>query len=662
MNERLGWLAVFLALYATYCVFWGVDSARGRRGALDFFLGERGLPSWAFAAAATAASFTGWVAIGLPATVFRDGFQASALALGAIVIPLSGALVVSRQWILSRRYGFVTPAEMYADYVGGPLIRPIVLGIAVLFAVPFLGMQMAATGYLLQVLSGGVLPWVFAMWSLGALVFLYVVLGGIRAATFVGVLQTLLFAAAIGAVGVIAWVELGGFGSFVDLLAKLGASKAGDWGASSTGYNALFATPGVVQFVAGFGKEAPVGGVWTTTMVLSTALSLMGLQLAPAFTIAAFSARDARGFAPQQVWLGAATIGFGLVFFTVIAGLGALFLGASPAVDQAGLAVSHDLPVLQGGHEAGLTAYYLNSLAARAPWFLGLLAVAAVAATQAVAALYISATGTMFARDVYRHYFVPAATDRDQKLFGRIGVGLTMLFALLGATYAPRAQAEIGALALPCALQLMPLALAVCWFPWITPRAAVSGLIAGLVVVLFTDKLGITLAAFFEVDIPWGRWPWTIHSAGWGIVCNAAVCLLFSLLTQKRSRRDHRMRFHDYLADAAARAPQTRVWRPIAWLAALGWLFFAIGPGQLFGVDLFGAPNAGPGAWLFGIPSIWAWQIMAWALGVLLLWLIAYRLGMSRPPPRPIELEAEAIRRPASASADRSPSATTIRH
>src|SRR6185437_13626009 len=142
IDARLAWLTVFFALYASYCVFWGLDSARARRGAMEFFLADRALPVWVFAASATAASFTGWVAIGLPATIFRDGFQASGLALGAIVIPLGGALVVSRQWMLSRRFGFVTPVEMYADYIGGPLIRPIVLGIAVLFALPFLGLQM----------------------------------------------------------------------------------------------------------------------------------------------------------------------------------------------------------------------------------------------------------------------------------------------------------------------------------------------------------------------------------------------------------------------------------------------------------------------------------------------------------------------------------------
>ena len=346
-NDRLAWLFVFFALYATYCVFWGVDCARERRGAMDFFLAERGVPSWVYVAAATILTFTGWVAIGLPATVLRDGFPGAALALGAIVTPLAGAAALSRQWMLSRRFGYVTPVQMYADYFGGPVIRPVLLLIALLFALPYLGMQMAATGYLFQVLSDGFIPWVFAMWALGALVFLYVCLGGIRAAAFVAVLQALLFAAALVAIGVIAWVELGGFASFVGLLDKLGAAKVGDWGASSTGYSAMLTTPGVVQFVAGYGKEAPVGGVWTTTMVLSTALSLIGLQLAPAFGVLAFSARDARGFAPQQVWAAAATIGFGMVFFAVIAGMGALFLGASPAVDQAGLAIAiSDLPPL----------------------------------------------------------------------------------------------------------------------------------------------------------------------------------------------------------------------------------------------------------------------------------------------------------------------------
>ena len=50
------------------------------------------------------------------------------------------------------------------------------------------------------------------------------------------------------------------------------------------------------------------------------------------------------------------------------------------------------------GNEVALVAYFLKSIGEHEPWFMGLLAVAAVAAVQGTAALYASATGTMFAR------------------------------------------------------------------------------------------------------------------------------------------------------------------------------------------------------------------------------------------------------------------------
>ena len=531
MSARLGWLFVFVALYATYCIFWGVNSARGRRGALDYFLAGRSLPFWVFAASATTISFTGWMVIGLPASIFRDGFQASALALGAIVIPLAGALVISRQWILSRRFGFVTPVEMYADYFGGPLIRPILLLIALLFAIPFLGLQLAATGYLIEVLSAGAIPWVLAMWALGALVFAYVALGGLRAASFVGVLQALMLAATVVAAGIVAWVELGGFGAFVGLLAKLGASKAGDWGAAQNGYNAYFATPGVVQFVAGFGRGDPVGGVWTTSMVFSTVLSLMGFQLAPAFAVLAFSTRDARGFAPQQVWLA----------------------GADGRV-RARVLFCH-----RGRRRAVSRRFSIAPRRPRLPWATtcrrfkqdarsGCSRTISVRWRAVRPGSLASSPSPPPQRRRRRSRSTrprparcspatsmsaicgPDASDSDQKLFGRIGVGFTILFALIGATYAPQAQALFGALALPFALQLLPAALALTWLRWLTPQAVLSGLVAGLTLVFFTEQLGLTLAGFFTIDIPWGRWPWTIHSAVWGLFFNVAVCLLFSLL------------------------------------------------------------------------------------------------------------------------------------
>ena len=50
------------------------------------------------------------------------------------------------------------------------------------------------------------------------------------------------------------------------------------------------------------------------------------------------------------------------------------------------------------------------------------------------------------------------------------------------------------------------------------------------------------------------------------------------------------------------------------------------------GDDIFGAPNAGVAGWTFGMPSIWAWQILFWLLGVGMMWFLAFKMEMSTIP------------------------------
>jgi SSS family solute:Na+ symporter len=66
-------------------------------------------------------------------------------------------------------------------------------------------------------------------------------------------------------------------------------------------------------------------------------------------------------------------------------------------------------------------------------------------------------------------------------------------------------------------------------------------------------------------------------------------------------------------------------------------MFFAIGPGTVIGNILFGEPNAGYEAWTLGMPSIWAWQIIWWALGVGMIWYLANKVEMSAMPKHEIK-------------------------
>ncbi len=647
MEAKVLWLFVFVLLYWAYCIFWGIKSAMTAKTASDYFIAGRRLSIWVFILAATATSFSGWTFMGHPGLVYRDGFQYAYASFYTITIPFTGVMFLKRQWMLGKRFGYVTPGEMLSDYFRGDAIRILVVLVALLFSIPYLGLQLRASGFLFNVLTDDLFSIDVGMWVLSAVVFIYVASGGLRAVAYVDTLQCILLALGIIITGIIALDAAGGWTALNQGFAGLAASDVGKWG--TTGgygggdYNAYFAIPGVIQFTAGLGKETPVGGPWTGIMVLTYMFALMGIQSAPAFSMWSFGNQSPKPFAPQQVWASSFCIGLILFFFTAFQGMGAHLLGANQAVTDAGLALSTVIPDLSNNEQAGLVPHYFNLIAEAAPWLVGLLAVCALAAMQSTGAAYMSTAGAMLTRDLYKRYLNPTASHVTQKLFGRLGVLVIVLAALVVATTSADALVLLGGLAVAFGFQMWPSLAAICWFPWITRQGATLGLAAGLLGVIFTETFGATIAGWVGIDLPWGRWPWTIHSAGWGIILNLAVCIPVSAMTQNQNDHAHRMTYHNFLREHASLPESKRGLIPIAWIVTLAWLFFGIGPGAVFGNWVFGAPDAGVDGWTFGIPSIWAWQILFWLLGVGMMWLLAYKMEMSTVPDREVEALVEDI-------------------
>ncbi len=652
MAPKIIWLFVFVVLYWSYCIFWGIRGARMARTASDYFIAGRKLSLWVFVLAATATSFSGWTFMGHPGLVYRDGFQYAYASFYAITIPFTGVIFLKRQWMLGKRFGYVTPGEMLSDYFQGDAIRILTVIVALLFSIPYLGVQLGASGYLFNVLTTtdayprGLVSENFGMWVLAMVVLIYVASGGLRAVAYVDTLQCVLLALGIVITGLIALNAVGGWDALNDAMARLAGTSIGDYGTTKGlgggDYNAYFAIPGVIQWTAGLGKEAPVGGLWTGVMILTYMFALMGIQSAPAFTMWSFANTNPSPFAPQQVWASSFGIGLILIFFTAIQGMAAQFLGAHPAVNDAGLAVANLLPPDVNATPDALVPYYFNILGENWPWLVGLLAVCALAAMQSTGSAYMSTAGGIMTRDLYKRYLNPGATHATQKLFGRLGVAFIVISALLVATYSKDALVLLGGLAVAFGFQMwVPLA-AVCYIPWITRQGATLGLAAGLLAVTFTDSFGLNMLAAVGVE-PWGRWPLTIHSAGWGIAFNISVCVVVSALTQSDHARAHRMKYHNFLREHASLAPAKRHLIPVAWIVTLAWFFFGVGPGAVIGNDLFGAPDAGRDGWTFGIPSIWAWQILFWLLGVAMMWFLAYKMEMSSVPQAEIEALVEDI-------------------
>ena len=620
------WLFIFVAMYWAYCIFWGIKGAKQAKSATDYFLAGRSIPIWVFVLAATATSFSGWTFMGHPGLVYRDGFQYAYASFYAITIPFTGVMFLKRQWILGKRFGFVTPGEMFAAYFRSDTMRILTVIVALIFSVPYLGVQLRASGFLFNVLTDDLLSINTGMWMLSAVVIIYVASGGLRAVAYVDTMQCILLAVGILSVGLITLSFVGGFGALNQGIANLAAI---DTKLTPEGYSHYIAIPGVIQFVSA-GAEA-TGGAWTGIMVLTYMFALMGIQSAPAFSMWSFANKNPRPFAPQQVWASSFGIGFILIIFTAIQGLGAHLIGADPAMLAAGhakdvLQIGGDLMATPGKQEMVVPAL-INLIQDSAPWFVGILAVCALAAMQSTGAAYMSTAGGMLTRDIYKRFINNNASHSTQKLFGRLGVVVIVVAALIVATYSTDALVLLGGLAVAYGFQMWPALMAVCWMPWLTRRGITVGLIAGLVAVTLTESIGVE---WFGITA-WGRWPCTLHSAGWGIIFNLGLAIPISMFTQKTDSSAHRAKYHAYLNQHSALPRSKQGLKPVAWVVTIGWFIFAIGPGAVLGNTIFGSPKD-PTTWIFGIPSIWAWQILWWGLGVGMMWFLAYKMQMSTVP------------------------------
>lgn len=644
-DPKIYWLVVFVGLYWAYCLFWGIKGAIGAKTAADYMIAGRSLGIWVFALAATATSFSGWTFVGHAGSVHSEGFPYAYAAFYAIAIPFTGVLFLKRQWLLSRRFGFVTPGEMLHAYFKSYSVRLLTVLVALLFSVFFLSIQLRASGFLFDILtegalgdwvstaSGGLLGGVEAgMWLLSIVFLIYIVSGGLRAVAHAGALQGILLMAGITVLGVVALYYAPDITTGIAALSHVdpATGEAAFGQITADGYSSYIAVPGVVHMV-GNGPTAQ-GGIWTGVMILTYMFALMGIQSSPAFSMWAFASKSAAAFGLQQVWLSSFLVGLILLVFATLQGVGAHFLGTNPDF----MAVHPELvnPVLgvgPEGRESHLVPQLIALVNQTTPWLGGLLAICALAAMQSTGAAYMSTTGSILSRDL-----LPNTSDSTQKRWARIGALLVLGAALYVATHASDALTWLGGLALAYGLQMWPALIAVCWWPFLTRSGVNLGLIAGLVAVTMTETIGQHIFMLLGVDPLWGRWPLTIHSAGWGIVCNLSVAILVSAITQSRADRAHRMTFHNVLREHMALPNDKKGLVPLAWIMTLAWFFFGVGPGTMIGNTVFGDPND-PSTWLFGIPSIWTWQILFWVLGCFMMWFLAYRMELSTSPRRTVD-------------------------
>jgi solute:Na+ symporter, SSS family len=361
--------------------------------------------------------------------------------------------------------------------------------------------------------------------------------------------------------------------------------------------------PGVIQFSSGIGREVPAGGLWTTTAVLSFALAAAGAALSPSFAFLGLTMKSRAGFAFSQVWIVSGLAAGALLL------LGPIVAGEMSAADNFTPLVAR-------------FAAYDQLVAACVTVMLLVMLLVAVA--------FFAASGASVATiELLDRYVVPDLTPRGERLAARVSLAIIYAAIVLLAAFLPALATVLSTLALPLSAQLFAAYLGLCWLRWMSRSAVLVGLAFGILFVVFTEPPGLIVFDGLFVQLPWGRWPLTIHSAAWGLAINVGASLLVAIFTRQDAEREHRNVLHGSFQRDHRIAFGGRAARSAKWSLTLLWVFLALGPGAILGNSFFAHPVFTEADIALGVPSLWVWQAFFWIIGVLLVWWLAYRSRLS---------------------------------
>ncbi len=626
MDVKLIWLFVVLLVYWAFCIFYGLKGAVNARATQSYFLADRRLSPNIFGLASSAALLTAVFIVGHAGMIYRDGIPYSLMSLCAIAMPVAGALFMKRQWMLSRRFGYVTPGEMLSHYFESNLIRTLVLVVALLFTVPFFAVQLSVGGWLLETLSNGLITRPLGAGLLAVIIAAYAALGGLRGIAEMNAIHGLLILAVIVMLGLIAGYLAGGIDNLNQALRTLARID-----------------PDYVNLARDIPLLAPAdtGKVytWSSILLVGFVVAFMGITLAPGISMMSFASATSTAFGKQQLTMFSIVTGIVLIVFSTIQGVAGHLLGADVAFIRAQPGLVNALMVQGLGGEDLLNiegqpdmfiAQLLLVVQNAVPWLAVALLIGVLAGVHA-GAIFVFAAGAIVVRDGIAPLVKNNFNYTRQRFYTRVSVFAVAVAALLFSLIQHGSVIAVTAFAGAYALQLLPALAALCWWSWITRPGCIAGIVAGIIGVTVTDPIGIQWLGI----LAWDGWPGSIHSAVWGISFNLMATVLVSTLSRNRIQTAHRLVFHRFLHDHAGLTPSKKPLRFAAWIPVLTWLFFAVGPGAVVGNRLWRIAETFP-AWLSALPSLWLWQVLWWVFGVYMIWFLAYRMELSAAPRRKI--------------------------
>ncbi|MFQ3787545.1 sodium:solute symporter family protein [Halomonas sp. A29] len=452
-----------------------VSSRQAQATSEDFFVQGRAMGSIAVFFTVAATWWSAFAFLGSNATFYTSGpVYLTALAWN-LLFGFMYYWVGKRVWFLGKRFNYLTPSDLMGDFYNSEALRIVVAIITLVFTVPYLQIQLTGGAYLIEVASGGMIPFWLAALLFYFIIIVYVWIGGIRA---------------------IAWTDV-----IYGALLFFGMMYAGYYISSHVGGPAALFAQLQQTSPEHLTMPGPNGNMGYSMWFSLFAITAIGAFMGPQIWLRMYSVKSGRLFNLMPFLLGLAAFAY---FGSVLSGYSGVLL--EPGVDNP----DQILPIM-------LMNY--------APYLLASLIMAAGAsAAMSTANSQIHAVSTVVTMDIYQRYVNRGASQARIVGVGRLSLVGFSLAAYIMALTVPGVLVTIGIAALAGTAQLIvPTVGAIAWRR-AHPTAALWGLLGGV---------GCVLLLTFG---PLPSAPFGYHAGIWGLLLNTGLFIGLSLALQRQDR------------------------------------------------------------------------------------------------------------------------------
>ena len=363
------------------------------------------------------------------------------LAYGTIAYIISFFLLPP-VWRTAKRLGLHTQPDFFQARYGSPALTSLTVLIAVVSIVPYLQLQLAGLGKVVEIASAGAISSTVAIVAAFAVTCVFVYTSGIKGIAWVAIIKDVAMLVAVGVIGFgLPAMYFGGIGRmFAELMRQ---------------------HPTYLVFPGG---TTTMGVGWVVSTILLTG---MGFYCWPHTFASAFSAKDDRTLRRNAVIMPLYQLPVLLVFFVGFTAL--LVIPGLKDPDTALLAL--------------VTKSYPG-------WFAGFIGGAGAVTAMVPAGMLLLGAATLVAKNLYRPLRGSPVTEEHLMRATRGFMLLIAVAALALALWSPNELVRLLILGYDGVAQLFPAVVLGVFARRVTARPVMLGLVAGIVVVIALIWMG----------------------------------------------------------------------------------------------------------------------------------------------------------------------------